>query len=122
MIDKSPFCVYQVPLLSGVMTHREYLVIIDCASTNMSEVPNLPPTFRDTARMSEISDEEKMSLETAGESEDDKATILSRNTDPDTAAFVFTKMRVNVDVRQVELDLYVGLESETPLARLEVRY
>ncbi|KAG0559465.1 hypothetical protein KC19_10G107200 [Ceratodon purpureus] len=111
----------QVPLLSGVMTHKEYLVITDCASTNMSEVPNLPPTFRETAKMSEISDEEKMSLETAGESEDDKATTISSNFDSDTDALVYTKIRVNVDVRQVELDLYVGLESETPLARLEIQ-
>lgn len=104
------------------MTHKEYLVIIDCASTNFSEEPNLPPTFREPARMSEISDEEKLLLETPGESEDEKATILSRNIDPVSAASVYTKIRITVDVRQVELDLYIGLESETSLARLEVRY
>jgi vacuolar protein sorting-associated protein 13A/C len=104
------------------MTHKEYLVIIDCASTNFSEAPNLPPTFREPARMSEISDEEKMLLETPGEFEDDKPTAATRSIDPVSAAGSYTKMRVTVDVRQVELDLYIGLESETPLARLEVRY
>lgn len=104
------------------MTHKEYLVIIDCASSNLSEVPNLPPTFREPARMSEISDEEKMLLETPGEAEDEKATIVPRSIDPVSSASVYTKIRITVDVRQVELDLYIGLESETSLARLEVRY
>lgn len=122
MTDKRSTCFYQVPLLSGVMTHKEYLVIIDCASTNVSEVPSLPPNFREPARMSEISDEEKMLLETPGEFEDDKATVITRSIDPVSAAGAYTKMRVTVDVRQVELDLYIGSESETPLARLEVRY
>ncbi|KAG0568137.1 hypothetical protein KC19_7G189300 [Ceratodon purpureus] len=111
----------QVPLLSGVMTHKEYLVIIDCASTNLSEAPSLPPTFREPAKMSEISDAEKMLLETPGEFEDDKTTVSTRSIDPVSAAGAYTKMRVTVDVRQVELDLYIGLESETPLARLEIQ-
>ncbi len=122
MTDTRPPCIYQVPLLSGVMTHKEYLVIIDCASTNLSEVPNLPPTFREAARMSETSDEEKMLLETPGEFEDDKITVTTRSFDPVSPAGAYTKMRVTVDVRRVELDLYIGLESETPLARLEVRF
>ena len=122
MTDKRPTCIYQVPLLSGVMTHKEYLVIIDCASTNLSEVPNLPPTFREPARMSEISDEEKLLLESPGEFEDDKTTVTTRSIDPVFAGGAYTKMRVTIDVRQVDLDLYIGLESETPLARLEVRY
>lgn len=122
MTDKEHFCLYQVPLLSGAMTHKEYLVIIDCASTNFSEEPNLPPTFREPPRMSEISDEEKLLLEMPGEPEDEKASTLSRNIDPVSAASVYTKIRITVDVRQVELDLYIGLESETSLARLEVRY
>ncbi|XP_024384462.1 uncharacterized protein [Physcomitrium patens] len=111
----------QVPLLSGVMTHKEYLVIIDCASTNLSEEPHLPPTFREPPRTSEISDEEKMLLETPGEAEDDKSAVSTRNIDPASAAAAYTKMRVTVDVRQVELDLYIGLESEIPLARLEIQ-
>ena len=104
------------------MTHKEYLVIIDCASTNLSEAPSLPPTFREPAKMSEISDAEKMLLETPGEFEDDKTTVSTRSIDPVSAAGAYTKMRVTVDVRQVELDLYIGLESETPLARLEVSF
>jgi len=120
MTDKKRFRLFQVPLLSGAMTHKEYLVIIDCASTNFSEEPNLPPTFREPARMSEISDEEKLLLETPVESEDDKATILSKNIDSVSAASVYTKIRITVDVQQVELDLYIGLESEICLARLEV--
>lgn len=120
LLRNLPVC--QVPLLSGVMTHKEYLVIIDCASTNLSEEPHLPPTFREPPRTSEISDEEKMLLETPGEAEDDKSAVSTRNIDPASAAAAYTKMRVTVDVRQVELDLYIGLESEIPLARLEVRF
>lgn len=122
MTNEEHFCLYQVPLLSGAMTHKEYLVIIDCASTNFSEEPTLPPTFREPARMSEISDEEKMLLEMPGESEDEKSTIFPRTTDPVPAASVYTKIRITVNVQQVELDLYTGIESETSLARLEVRY
>lgn len=81
------------------MTLKEYLVIIDCPSTNFFEEPNLPPTFREPTRMSEISDEERLLLETPGEPEDDEATILSRNIEPVSSAAVYTKIRITVDVR-----------------------
>jgi vacuolar protein sorting-associated protein 13A/C len=107
-------------MLCGVMTHKEYLVIIDCASTNMSEVAHLPPTFREPAKSSETSDEEKMLLELPGESEDEKMTLGTMNFNSVSSALSYTKLRATVDVRHVELDLFVGLESETPLARVEV--
>lgn len=105
-------------MLSGVMSHKEYLVIIDCASTNMSELPNLPPTFRAVA--SEPSDEERMLLEMPGESEDEKSPLSTINFESVSSALTYTKVRATVDVRHVELDLYIDGESETALARLEV--
>ena len=36
----------QVDFLHGLMSDKEYKVIIDCAYMNLSEQPNLPPSFR----------------------------------------------------------------------------
>ncbi|KAH7682946.1 Vacuolar protein sorting-associated protein 13 [Dioscorea alata] len=36
----------QVEFLHGIMSDKEYKVILDCAYMNLSEQPNLPPSFR----------------------------------------------------------------------------
>ncbi|KAI4335042.1 hypothetical protein L6164_013726 [Bauhinia variegata] len=36
----------QVELLHGIMTQKEYKVILDCTYMNLSEEPRLPPSFR----------------------------------------------------------------------------
>ncbi|CAM6102066.1 unnamed protein product [Calypogeia fissa] len=108
----------QVDMLYGVMSDKEYLVIIDCASTNLAEQPNLPPSFRDNAASSDISDQEFMHLETPQDSDEQVAQTPGRDGQALTS---WTKMRWNVDVRHVELELYVGVDRDSPLARLEIQ-
>jgi vacuolar protein sorting-associated protein 13A/C len=107
----------QVDMLCGVMSDKEYLVIIDCASTNVSETPNIPPSFRDNATASEISSQEFLLLEPAQESDEQVAQGPGSHGQELSA---WTKMRWNVDVRHVEIELYVGVDRDSPLARLEV--
>ncbi|KAL3679175.1 hypothetical protein R1sor_022131 [Riccia sorocarpa] len=107
----------QVDMLCGVMSDKEYLVIIDCASTNVSEPPNLPPTFREDTGESWAGHQEFMHLEPAQEA--DEPTQPSNN--GGQGVLTWTKSRWNVDIRQVELELYNGVEREFPLARLEIQ-
>ncbi|PTQ34792.1 hypothetical protein MARPO_0076s0036 [Marchantia polymorpha] len=109
----------QVDMLCGVMSDKEYLVIIDCASTNVSEQPNLPPTFREDIGASEVGNQEFMNLEPAQET-DEHLTVHASNTDGQPV-LTWTKTRVNIDIRHVELELYNGVEREFPLARLEIQ-
>lgn len=114
----SRFVCGQVDMLCGVMSDKEYLVIIDCASTNVSEPPNLPPSFRDNAGASETSNQEFMNLESPQQDSDEPVAQVP-GSDGQTLTS-WTKMRWNIDVRHVELELYVGVDRDSPLARLEV--
>lgn len=42
----------QVGLLHGMMTDKEYNVILDCFYMNFSESPTLPPSFRNSTSAS----------------------------------------------------------------------
>ncbi|XP_024542530.1 uncharacterized protein LOC9648284 isoform X1 [Selaginella moellendorffii] len=98
----------QVLTLCGVMSDREYLVIIDCASTNINEPPDLPPNFRESTS-SESDDQETPNF---------KSVELEEHF-RDSQTY-FTKVWVIVDVLYAELELFKGIERESPLARVEV--
>lgn len=96
-------CFNQVALLHGVMSDKEYKVILDCVYMNLYEEPRLPPSFRggksgskDTIRLLV----DKVNL--------NSQIILSRNV---------TIMVVIVE--QALLELYNGIQ-ESPLAHIAV--
>jgi vacuolar protein sorting-associated protein 13A/C len=107
-------------MLRGAMSHQEYLVIIECASTNVSELPNLPPTFREPVEFSEICNEERMLLELPGESKEETSAIMS-DLEASSAAPSWTRVRATVDVQHVELKIFTGVDFESALACIEVR-
>ncbi|KAI5061209.1 hypothetical protein GOP47_0023714 [Adiantum capillus-veneris] len=104
----------QVQMLKGILSDKEYLVISGCASSNIAEVPDLPPDFRNSA--TPTSDDAMNTSEIAGfyrtESDEDKNLRQSKT---------WTTVRVNVEVQCAELELYNGLEREFPLGRIELQ-
>ncbi|XP_073012998.1 uncharacterized protein [Typha latifolia] len=92
----------QVGLLHGVMSDKEYNVIINCISMNLSEVPNLPPSFRGNLGGTNESIRvlaDKVNL--------NSQILLSRT------VFVLA-----VDVQYALLELCNGPDAESPLAQI----
>lgn len=92
----------KVALLHGVMTSKEYKVILDCAYMNLFEEPRLPPSFRggkpgskDTMRL--FVDKVNMNSQ----------ILLSRTVTIST-----------VVVDHALLELYNGVHDESPLAHI----
>lgn len=108
----------QVQRLRGIMSDKEYLVITGCAVTNIAEVPNLLPDFRDGVL-------EKFTLK-EGTSDRLKIPELrtlasakgSRSRQADRP---WTVARVTIDVQNAELELYNGIERDSALARVELQ-
>ncbi|WVZ75446.1 hypothetical protein U9M48_023496 [Paspalum notatum var. saurae] len=92
----------QIGLLHGVMSDKEYNVITNCISTNLSEPPNLPPSFRDNVNRTKESIRllaDKVNLS--------NHSLLSR-----------TVVVMTVDVQYALLELRNGPDTESPLAEL----
>ncbi|XP_062219043.1 uncharacterized protein LOC133918926 [Phragmites australis] len=92
----------QIGLLHGVMSDKEYNVITNCISTNLSETPNLPPTFRENVNRTKESIRllaDKVNL--------NNHSLLSR-----------TVVVMTVDVQYALLELRNGPDAESPLAEL----
>ncbi|XP_077211040.1 calcium-dependent lipid-binding family protein isoform X2 [Tasmannia lanceolata] len=92
----------QVGLLHGVMSAKEYNVILDCAYMNISEEPSLPPSFRGNTSHSKDSIRmlaDKVNLHSQ--------ILLSR-----------TVVLVAVEVNYALLELCIGVDEESPLAQI----
>ncbi|XP_062223332.1 uncharacterized protein LOC133922148 [Phragmites australis] len=92
----------QIRLLHGVMSDKEYNVITNCISTNLSETPNLPPSFRENVNRTKESIRllaDKVNL--------NNHSLLSR-----------TVVIMTVDVQYALLELHNGPDAESPLAEL----
>ncbi|KAF9594340.1 hypothetical protein IFM89_030469 [Coptis chinensis] len=94
----------KVGVLHGVMSDKEYSVILDCAYMNLNEEPSLPPSFRgniaapkDTIRM--LADKVNLNSQ----------IFLSR-----------TVTVVAVEVNYALLELYNGIDEESPLAHVAI--
>ncbi|CAL9040995.1 unnamed protein product [Musa banksii] len=92
----------QIGLLHGIMSDKEYAIIINCIYMNISEVPKLPPSFRDnltgmkeSIRM--IADKVNLNSQ----------ILLSR-----------TVIILAVEVHDALLELRNDHEEESPLARI----
>jgi vacuolar protein sorting-associated protein 13A/C len=86
------------------MSDKEYNVITNCISTNLSETPNLPPSFRENVNRTKESIRllaDKVNLS--------NHPVLSR-----------TVVVMTVDVQYALLDLRNGPDAGSPLAKLAV--
>lgn len=97
-------CILQVGLLHGVMSDKEYNVIINCISMNLSEVPNLPPSFRGNVNGT------KDSIRLIAEKVNHNSQILLSRT-----VFVLA-----VEIQYALLELCNGPDAESPLAEIAV--
>ncbi|XP_059444630.1 uncharacterized protein LOC132176414 [Corylus avellana] len=94
----------KVGLLHGVMSDKEYKVILDCGYMNLCEEPRLPPSFRGCKSGSK--DTMKMLVDKVNMN---SQMLLSR-----------TVTIVAVIVDHALLELCNGIEEESPLARIAV--
>ncbi|KAL6841988.1 hypothetical protein ACP4OV_028188 [Aristida adscensionis] len=92
----------QIGLLHAVMSDKEYNVITNCISTNLSETPNLPPSFRENV----VRTKESIRL-LADKVNLNNPSLLSR-----------TVVVMTVDVQYALLELRNGPDAESPLAEL----
>jgi hypothetical protein len=86
------------------MSDKEYNVITSCVSTNLSETPNLPPSFRENVNRTKESIRllaDKVNL--------NNNLLLSR-----------TVIIMTVNVQYALLELHNGSDAESPLAELAV--
>uniref|UniRef100_A0ACD5YZI2 Uncharacterized protein n=1 Tax=Avena sativa TaxID=4498 RepID=A0ACD5YZI2_AVESA len=92
----------EIGLLHAVMSDKEYSVMTSCISTNLSETPNLPPSFRENVNRTKESIRllaDKVNL--------NNHLLLSR-----------TVVIMTVNVQYALLELCNGPDAESPLAEL----
>eukprot|EP01018_Ginkgo_biloba_P025446 Gb_15429 [translate_table: standard] len=106
----------QVDLLHGVMSDKEYMVIVDCASANISEEPHLPPNVRDISVMKSgfIQGQEPN-----GRRESHQYIISHKIRSQDSSPY--TIALVTVEIQYASLELYNGIDRECPLARMDLQ-
>ncbi|XP_059076567.1 uncharacterized protein LOC131042467 isoform X2 [Cryptomeria japonica] len=108
----------QVDLLHGVMSDKEYMVIIDCASSNLSEVANLPPYVREIP-------EGKLSVlqveKPSEQVEPNQSTASHEDQETSQDGLSHTLLLVTVEIQNVSMELYNGIDRESPLARMDLQ-
>jgi vacuolar protein sorting-associated protein 13A/C len=93
---------FEIGLLHAVMSDKEYSVMTSCISTNLSDTPNLPPSFRENVNRTKESIRllaDKVNL--------NNHLLLSR-----------TVVIMTVNVQYALLELCNGRYAESPLAEL----
>lgn len=106
----------QIDVLHGVMSDKEYMVIIDCASSNISEEADLPPNVRD------IPERQLDCLQIENEQGQSNQNILSQEdqmSSQDGSSYTLTL--VTVEIQFASLKLYNGIDRESPLARMDLQ-
>ncbi|XP_031738035.1 uncharacterized protein LOC101213129 isoform X1 [Cucumis sativus] len=93
-----------VGLLHGMMSDKEYKVIVDCLYMNLYEQPILPPSFR--GKKSESEDTMRLLVDKVNTN---SQILLSR-----------TVTIVSVVVNKALLELCNGIQEESPLALIEL--
>ncbi|KAK8929011.1 hypothetical protein KSP39_PZI017866 [Platanthera zijinensis] len=94
----------QVGLLHCVMSDKEYDVIVNCLNMNLSETPNLPPSFRNNGTGAK----ESMRMLV------DRVNLNGQNL---LSLSIFV---VTVEVHYALLELYNGPDEESPLAQISL--
>ncbi|KAH9312826.1 hypothetical protein KI387_027861 [Taxus chinensis] len=108
----------QVDLLHGVMSDKEYMVIMDCASSNISEEANLPPNVREvperTSRIQQVGKpiaQVKLNQSIATHEDQERSENgLSR-----------TLVLATIKIQNASMELYNGIDRESPLARMDLQ-
>ena len=90
--------------MHGVMSDKDYNVILNCAYTNLNEEPRLPPSFR--ATKSDSQDTMKMLVDRVNAN---SQKILSR-----------TVSIFSVEINYALLELCNGIHEESTLAHISV--
>ncbi|KAH7429919.1 hypothetical protein KP509_09G071400 [Ceratopteris richardii] len=103
----------QFKSLKGILSDREYLVITGCAASNIAEMPDLPPDFRDIGSYTEDIGRTQV---ISGLREDTQCEETKTSRENRT----WTTARVNVEIQNVVLELQNGFEREVALARMEM--
>ena len=91
-------------------------MITGCATSNISEIPHLPPDFRFVS--TEQLYPTDMNSETPRNSGNQRLSLQSSNLGQVTIPW--TTFRATVEVRTAELELHNGMERESALARVQV--
>ncbi|KAJ7520826.1 hypothetical protein O6H91_19G024000 [Diphasiastrum complanatum] len=107
----------QVESLRGIMSDKEYLVITDCAATNVGEPAKFPPNFRDD----HSSEPEDLEFSVVKHQEPEREEATSHKSNSEEQAFsTWTKVWVTVDVKHSELELCTG-DRDLSLARVQIQ-
>ena len=95
----------QIDFLHGVMSDKEYDIIVSCTTMNLFEEPKLPPDFRGNS--SGPKDQMRLLVDKVNLN---SQTIMSR-----------TVTILAVDINYALLELRNSVSEESPLAHVEVR-
>ncbi|KAK4262505.1 hypothetical protein QN277_028058 [Acacia crassicarpa] len=100
--------IIKVGELKAAMSNNEYKIITECAVSNISEPPNIPPALNQYSNTSS----------------NDAIGNVPRETDDANSrtsiAEAFISLKVSVSIKLVELSLYMGVTRDASLATVQV--
>eukprot|EP00897_Mesotaenium_endlicherianum_P008373 jgi/Mesen1/7564/ME000392S06833 len=109
----------QITKVRAVMSDREYALATECATANMAEPPDLPPSFRTTPPAAAAAEDAKPAApKELPKSASEAGTVGGTKRE----AATWTAMRVVIDFQHVELELFSGpAPRDTSLALLQIQ-
>ncbi|XP_024524741.1 uncharacterized protein LOC9654875 isoform X2 [Selaginella moellendorffii] len=120
----------EVQLLKAAMSDKEYQLMIDCCTSNLSEAPNLSPPVcqpgkgKEKAEEKEEEKEEQKEEQKEEEKEEAPHTetkdVQEGSTSASNSSEVWTTLKLTVDVSIIELAVFIGRTQYTPLASIQV--
>lgn len=100
---------FQIEELKAALSNIEYRIITECASSNVSETPNIVPPLNNGSVTPSIDEARPQTSQYQ-----DAAENGAQNGDS------WITLKVSVFVNLVELCLYTGMASDTSLATVQV--
>lgn len=100
--------ILQIEELKAAVSNKEYKILIECALSNISETPHMPPALNQYSITS---------------SNDATRDIVPQTNDVDSRTTIIeasTSLKVSVSVKLVELSLYTGVTRDASLATVQV--
>ncbi|XP_057872719.2 uncharacterized protein LOC131078906 isoform X2 [Cryptomeria japonica] len=101
--------VIKIEKLNVTMSDKEYQIITECVTTNISETPNIPPAL-------------DFAIENASDIEiqQEIREVPDIGREEPSVGEAWTTMQVIVDINQVELSLHTGRLRDSPLATIQI--